>query len=87
MRQRQWDLGYPQRRLVAFGRQEGLEVLDPQEAFRAAMTRQRLYNVEDPHFSPAGHTFLADLLADRLIELGWLAAAAPTSAATEPGRP
>ena len=87
MRQRQWDLGYPQRRLVAFGRQEGLEVLDPQEAFRAAMTRQRLYNVEDPHFSPAGHTFLADLLADRLLELGWLAAAAPTSAATEPGRP
>ncbi|NUP98296.1 MAG: SGNH/GDSL hydrolase family protein [Armatimonadetes bacterium] len=66
-----WDLGYPQRRLADFARRERIEVLDVQEAFRAAPAS--LYNRQEPHLNPAGHALLAELVAKRLNQLGWLA--------------
>lgn len=72
MAERQWELLYPQRRLLGWASEQGLETLDLTPTFRAAASAEPLYNVEDPHLNPAGHRVAAKALAERLEGLGWL---------------
>ena len=64
------DLNQPSRRLYEELSALGLTVLDALPAFRAAYDAgEVLYGTIDPHFTPAGHELLADLLLPLASEL------------------
>jgi hypothetical protein len=71
------DLYYPERRLAAFGRQEGIPVLNLAPAMAEQAVRSRVYfhahrdSLGVGHWTEAGHRAAADLIAP------WLAAGAP----------
>jgi hypothetical protein len=75
------DLYYPERRLAALGRQEGIPVLNLAPTMAEQAIRDRVYyhahqdSLGVGHWSEAGHRAAADLIA------GWLATEFPDAAA------
>ena len=73
MRERAWDLRGPERRLRAFADRHDLRLIQPLDAFEAAVRSERLYFGDVGHLTPRGHQLIADelarfLTAGRLIE-------------------
>jgi len=64
------DIDAPQRRLRAWGRRDGVEVIDLLEPFRAEQRAggPDLYLEDDGHWNERGHALAAEVLADALIE-------------------
>ena len=73
MREQAWDLKGPERRLRAFADRHDLRLIQPLEAFEAAVRSERLYFGDVGHMTPRAHQLIADelarfLTAGRLIE-------------------
>jgi lysophospholipase L1-like esterase len=63
MREEAWDLEGPDRRLRAFAHRHDLRLIQPHEAFAAAVRSETLYFGDVGHLTPGGHALMADELA------------------------
>lgn len=64
-----YDITRPQRVLTDLGSDLGLHVVDLLPVFLAAPDRSTLYFREDKHWTAAGHSRVAEVLADHIIAL------------------
>jgi len=75
-----WSADRPVDTFLDAARAEGIETLDVREAFRARTAAEGdLYFSKDWHINPAGNRAFAELLHQKLDELGWLPAATAVS--------
>ena len=62
-----FDLGKPYRLLEEFGKENGLEIVNPLEIFRMVHgNEKKLFFDGDPHFNKDGHELFAQQIGDYL---------------------
>ncbi len=76
-----YDPGVVQRRAAERAAEVGVAFVQSLERFAAQPARGPFHLLPwDPHLSPAGHELMAELLADYLVEAGWLRGRDPVAA-------
>jgi lysophospholipase L1-like esterase len=69
-----WDVNVTARRMTELCRQESIALIDPSLEFRAQAARlarrgKRLYYPVDGHWTSDGHSLVADILRERILQL------------------